>query len=193
MISVTQCSYCVVLQSRGWLPAWIGGLAWFAEDDPKTSTFLPLYAGNTKVPEAYEIGSRAQFDRRSAWWAFNFAGNWANLNYSAMAVEIRKAAADFEDRFFAQQPIIEQTAQELYKKNPDSARAYINDYSNRAAQDVLDGWWKLADNLVVRYQDFGQNLPGSAGAGAAYPRDWLDAVGYGKVKVQQPVVKAPVK
>jgi dipeptidase len=190
MISVTQCSYCVVLQSRGWLPAWIGGLAWFAEDDPKTSVFLPLYAGNTKVPEAFEIGSRAQFDRRSAWWAFNFAGNWANLNYSAMAGEIRKAAADFEDRFFAQQPIIEKTALDLYKQNPDSGRAYINDYSNRAAQDVADAWWKLADTLVVRYQDFGQNLPGSAGAGAAYPKDWLDAVGYGKVKIQQP---APVK
>ena len=86
-----------------------------------------------------------------------------------MAGEIRKAAADFEDRFFAQQPIIEQTAQELYKKNPDSARAYINDYSNRAAQDVLDGWWKLADNLVVRYQDFGQSLPGSAGGRGGLP------------------------
>ncbi|MBE3071523.1 MAG: C69 family dipeptidase [Acidobacteria bacterium] len=193
MISVTQCSYCVVLQARGWLPSWIGGLAWFAADDPKTSCFLPLYAGNTKVPEAFEIGSRTQFDRRSAWWAFNFTGNWANLNYNAMAGEIRKVATEIEDRFFAQQPIIEKTAVELYKLNPDAGRAYISDYSNRSAQDVVDAWWKLADTLVVSYQDFGLNLPGTAGAAVAYPKDWLDAVGFGKAKIQQPAAKPPIK
>jgi dipeptidase len=193
MISVIQCSYCVVLQSRGWLPAWIGGVAWFAEDDPKTSVFVPLYAGNTKVPEAYEVGSRAEFDRRSAWWAFNFAGNWANLNYNAMAQEIRQVAADFEDRFFTDQPKVEQTALDLYKQNPDKARAYISDYSNGAAEEVYNAWWKLADTLVVRYQDLGQNLPGSAGAAAAYPKDWLDAVGFGKVKIQQPAPRQPQK
>ena len=26
----------------------------------------PFYAGNTRVPEPYEIGTRAEFDRRSA-------------------------------------------------------------------------------------------------------------------------------
>src|SRR5512135_3363433 len=98
-----------------------------------------------------------------------------------MAQEIRSAAATFEDRFFADQPRVEQAALDLYKQNPEKARAYISDYSNRAAEDVYDAWWKLADSLVVRYQDLGQNLPGSAGASASYPKDWLDAVGFGKV------------
>jgi dipeptidase len=193
MIGVIQCSYCVVLQSRGWLPAWIGGVAWFAEDDPKTSVFFPLYAGNTKVPEAYEIGSRAEFDRRSAWWAFNFAGNWANLNYNAMVREIRQTAEAFEDRFFAEQPKVEQAALDVYKQSPEKARAYISDYSNRAAEDVYNAWWKLADSLVVRYQDLGQNLPGTESAAGSYPNDWLDAVGFGKVRIQQPAAKPPQK
>ncbi len=193
MISIAQCSYCVVLQARGWLPAWIGGLAWFAEDDPKTSCFVPLYAGNTKVPPAFEVGSRAEFDRGSAWWAFNFAGNWANLNYNAMSVEIRGVATEIESRFFAQQPIIEKTALELYKQSPDAGRAFITDYSNRSAQDVVDAWWSLADTLVVRYHDLGQNLPAQEGASVAYPKDWLEAVGFGKTKIQQPAARAPVK
>lgn len=193
MIAVTQCSYCVVLQARGWLPSWIGGLAWFAEDDPKTSCFVPLYAGNTRVPQSFEIGSRAEFDRRSAWWAFNFAGNWANLNYRAMSQEIQKAATEIEDRFFEQQPLVEQMAVELYKKDPARARAFITEYSNRAAQDTVDAWWRLADSLVVRYHDFGQNLGGAAGTSAAYPKEWLDLVGYAPTKIQQPAPRQPVK
>jgi len=179
MIAVTQCSYVVVLQARGWLPAWIGGLAWFAPDDAKTSTFVPFYAGNTRVPQAFEIGSRAEFDRRSAWWAFNFAGNWANLNYRAITGEIKKAYMEMEARLFAQQPTIEKTAAELYKQNPDAARQYINEYSNREAQNAVEAWWRLADTLVVRYHDFGQNLPGQQRGVTAYPQDYLEKNGYG--------------
>ena len=55
-ISIFRCSYATVIQSRGWLPAWIGGLVWFAEDDPKTSVYMPLYAGATTLPESVQIG-----------------------------------------------------------------------------------------------------------------------------------------
>ena len=41
-IAIFRCSYCLVLQCRDWLPDPIGGLAWFAEDDPKTSCFVPF-------------------------------------------------------------------------------------------------------------------------------------------------------
>ena len=66
MIAVHQCSYVTVLQARANMPPWLGSLAWFAPDDAKTSVFTPLYAGNFKVPAAYEIGRRDRFDRNSA-------------------------------------------------------------------------------------------------------------------------------
>jgi dipeptidase len=185
-IGVTQASYVVVLQSRGWLPSWIGGVAWFTPDDAKTGCFFPLYAGSTRIPESLEVGTRSQFDRKSAWWAFNFTGNWANLNYAAMSQDIRKAASEIEGRFFAQQPVIEKTAVELYKQDPAAAREYITSYTYRGALDTIDSWWRLSDTLIVNYQDFGQNMP-RGGTPTGYSKDWLDAVGYGKTPIKPPV------
>ena len=190
-ISVQQCSYTTVIQARSWMPPWVGGVVWFAEDDAKTSPFVPLYAGNTRIPEAYEIGSRAEFDRRSAWWSSNFVGNWANLNFAGMIQDIREAYTAIEDRHFAQQPVVEKVALELYKQDPDAAREYITAYSNRVAQDTIDAWWKLADTLVVRYQDSGQNLPGAQRPRAQYPKDWLEKSGFGTMK--NPNVQVPPK
>jgi dipeptidase len=192
MIAVQQCSYVIVAQARGGMPAWIGSLVWFAPDDAKTSPFVPLYAGNTTLPEAYGIGSRAEFDRRSAWWASNFVGNWANLNYQAISADVRKAYAEIEDRFFTEQPIIEKTALELYKQSPEAARAYINAYSNRAAQNTIDAWWRLADSLIVKYHDSGQNVPGAERPKVAYPKEWLEKNGYGTVPIPGATPKPPV-
>ena len=196
-ISVHQCSYTTVIQARSWLPAWIGGVVWFANDDAKTSPFAPFYAGNTRIPETYEIGTRATFDRRSAWWASNFVGNWANLNFGAMIQDIREAYTGIEDKFFADQPGIEKTAVEMYQKDPNAAREYITAYSNRVTQATIDAWWKLADTLVVNYQDAGGGLAGAQRSRAQYPKDWLDKNGYGTMKnpraVPPPVVKEPVK
>ena len=187
-ISVFRCSYATVLQARGWMPAWIGGLVWFAEDDPKTSVYVPLYAGLTRLPKAYEIGSRDRFDRNSAWWAFDFLGNWANLRYDAMIKDIREAYTRIEKGFFDQQADVEKKALDLYKQDPADAREFLTDYSNTMAQKTVEEWWKLADSMIVRYNDGYINERGQEKS-VGYPKDWLDAVGYGKTKIQEPKKK----
>ncbi|HPK71542.1 MAG TPA: C69 family dipeptidase, partial [Vicinamibacterales bacterium] len=153
MIAVHQCSYVVVLQARAGMPPWIGSLAWFAPDDAKTSVFTPFYAGNLKVPPAFEIGRRDRFDRGSAWWASNFIGNWSNLNWRAIIQDVRAKQAEVEGKLFADQPVIEAVALELYKTDPERARSFISDYSNRVAQENYMTWWAFADKLVTDYQD----------------------------------------
>jgi dipeptidase len=190
-ISIFRCSHATVIQSRAFLPPWIGGLVWFAEDDPKTSTYVPFYAGLTKVPKSFENGTRTEFDRTTAWWAFDFVSNWAQIRFNAMLEDIKKAYTTFEDEFFAKQPDIEKRALELYKQNPQLARDFLDEYSNTNAQKVVDAWWKLSDALIVKYNDGYINAPGQERSGG-YPKDWLDAVGYGKTKVQ-PKGSAPVK
>jgi dipeptidase len=183
-ISVQRCSYCMIAQSRDWLPDWIGGVVWFAEDDPKTSCFVPFYCGITTVPKSYQIGSRHIFERKSAWWAFNFVGNWANFKFSYMIKEIRKAYTDFENTFGELQPVVESRAQTLYKENPQACREYLTRYCNEMAQRVVDDWWALADYLIVKYNDGYINSPGRVDR-ADYPKEWLDKMGYGKTKIKK--------
>lgn len=187
-ISIFRCSYCVVLQSRDWLPDWIGGLVWYAMDDPKTSTFAPIYCSVSDVPEAYKIGGRDKFDRESAWWAFNFVANWAELKFSYMIEDIKTKYQEFEGEFFAQQPIIEAKAVELYKKDPQQAKKYLTEYSNTSLQKVVDDWWALGELLIAKYNDGYLNLPETAKS-VGYPQEWLDATTFGKIKLREP--KAP--
>jgi dipeptidase len=174
MVAVHQCSYVVVLQARAGMPAWIGSLAWFAPDDAKTSVFTPFYAGNLKVPTAFEIGRRDRFDRNSAYWASNFIGNWSNLNWHAMMQDIRVKQAEVEGKLFADQPVMESIALELYKTDPDRARTFISDYSNRVAQENFMTWWALADRLVTDYQDGGARATPDK---RTIPADWLQQQG----------------
>ncbi|MFC1554610.1 dipeptidase [candidate division KSB1 bacterium] len=183
-ISIFRCSYCIVLQCRDWLPDWIGGLVWFAEDDPKTSCFVPLYCGISKLPESFEIGGRDKIERESAWWAFNFIANWADLKFSYMIEDIKKVYTTYEDQFVNLQPIIEKRALELYNEKPELAREYLTDYSCTMAQRTVDEWWKLSDYLIAKYSDGYINLP-RTGVTVGYPEDWLESVGYGKTLIKK--------
>ncbi len=171
-----------MLQTRDWLPDPVGGLAWFAEDDPKTAVFVPFYGGIKKVPESFEIGRRDVFDRSSAWWAFDFVSNWSNLKYSYMIEDIQKAYTHWEDTFDNLQPAIEARAADLYKESPEAAREYLTRYSNDMAQSVVDDWWALSDHLVMKYNDGYVNSTGERKS-VGYPKEWLDAIGYGKKKI----------
>jgi len=187
MIAVHQCSYVTVLQARANMPPWIGSLAWFAPDDAKTSVFTPLYAGNFKVPVAYEIGRRDRFDRNSFYWAANFVGNWANLNWSGMMQDIRAKQVEIENKLFADQPVIEKIALEMHKTDPDRARTFISDYSNRVAQENYMKWWELADKLVTDYQDGGSR---TTGAKRTIPLEWINQQGaFGTKLPEKPVIK----
>jgi hypothetical protein len=171
-----------VHEARNGMPPWIGSVVWFTPDDAKTGNFVPFYAGNTAIPKAYEIGNRAEFDRSSAWWAFDFVGNWAQLRFNGMIQDIKAKRAELEGKFLADQASIEQQALDLYKKDPNAARKFVNDYSNKVAQKTIDEWWKLADFLIVKYNDNGVNVRG--GQNPPPPaKEWLDSIGYGTKKI----------
>ncbi len=100
-----------------------------------------------------------------------------------MSEDIKKAYTGFENTFFNLQPSVEARAETLYRENPQACREYLTEYSNETAQRVVDDWRALADNLIVKYNDGYVNVPEER-RGAGYPKEWLDAVGYGKTKIK---------
>ncbi|MGB4337934.1 MAG: C69 family dipeptidase [Bacillota bacterium] len=172
-ISMFRCSYVVVMQARGWMPAEIGGVIWFGEDAPHSTCYVPFYCGQDSVPESFARGSRAVLDD-CAWWAFNYVSNIADLKYSYMIEDIKALYTKFETEALAMQPAVEQAALDLYKVDPDLAMAFLTNYTNAHAQKVVDAWWKLADDLMVKYQDGYVDLKT-----VGYPDEWLMDVGFG--------------
>jgi dipeptidase len=184
-ISLFRTNFSTVVVARKDMPSWVGGLTWFAYDAPHSSCYFPIYAGITELPESFAKGMRGGsydvFSRESAWWAFNFVSNWADLKYSYMIEDIKAVRDPLEEEFFAVQPTIEKTALDLYEQDPDLARRFLTTYSNSCATRVVDAYWKLASQLVGRYADgyvYGDDEYKVESVG--YPQEWMDAVGFGK-------------
>lgn len=185
-ISLFRTNYSTVVVARKDMPNWIGALTWFAYDAPHSSCYFPIYSGVTELPESFKKGMRGGsydvFSRESAWWAFNFVSNWADLKFSYMIEDIKAVRDPLEAEFFAVQPSIEKTAIELYKKDPVLAQNFLTTYTNSCAIRVTDAYWKLASQLVGRYADgyvYGDDTYKRDSVG--YPNEeWREAVDFGK-------------
>jgi len=114
-----------------------------------------------------------QFTRDSAWWAFNFVANYANLRYSYMIKDIQAVQERIENLEFALQPAIERTAIDLMKSNPQQVASFLTRWCVSNAEMAVQDWWDLADHLVTKYNDGyikdENGRPGEVG----YPEEWL--------------------
>ena len=48
-------------------------------------------------------------------------------------------------------PTIDKLAQKLYEKDPAQAVTFLTDYCNTNANSVINAWWKLGNDLLVKY------------------------------------------
>ncbi|OPZ61393.1 MAG: Dipeptidase A [Synergistetes bacterium ADurb.Bin520] len=178
-ISLFRCSYSFVSQVRPDMPDPIAAVLWFGEDQPSTTLYMPIYAGTTEVPRPYAVGKRHQFDRDSAWWAWNFVGNWADLKFSHMIQDIRQVQQQLEGKYFLELPQADKKALEYYQKDPKLAVDFINRFVNENLTEGLDTWWNLAWNLVGKYHDGMVISPDGSFSTPGYPTWWLEKVGFG--------------
>jgi len=179
-VSEMFCGYSYINQGRSWLPDPIGGIVWFGFAQPAETVYVPFYAGATSVPAEWSDNDRSTFSRDYAWWAFNYVTNWATINYNAMIGDIRARQQAIEQRQFADQPVVEENAQKIYYSEGEAAtRAYLTTYSTANALANANDWWKLSDQLVVKYSNMMVNdFANGTTAMPGYPDGWLQDAGY---------------
>ncbi|MEI6157668.1 MAG: C69 family dipeptidase, partial [Atribacterota bacterium] len=152
-ISVTYCGFTFICQGRKELPDAIGGILWLGLDKPGDTCFIPFYAGVNSLPESFSLCDTSEFNRKSAWWAFNFVSNWAGLKYSNMHADITAMQDKYETAALRLLPAVGKTAQELYQKDEKMAREYLTTFCTQQADKTIADWWSFADQLIVRYSD----------------------------------------
>jgi len=173
-ISIFRCGFTYVCQARGWLPDPIGGLLWFGPDEPMSTCFVPFYAGVTSIAEPYYTCNTEVFSQKSAWWAFNFAANWAGLKYSYMIKDIQQKQDEIELAEIEDIKKTDEQALALYQKDPARVRQLLTTCCATQANHVVRDWWELAWTLVARYDDGYVNAPGKMVQEVGYPKDWCD-------------------
>jgi hypothetical protein len=97
-----------------------------------------------------------------------------------MSGDIRDRQQAIEQRQFAEQPVLEENARLIYYKDGEAAaREYLTRYSTANARANAADWWKLSDQLIVKYSnlmvnDFANGTTHLTG----YPDPWLQDAGY---------------
>jgi dipeptidase len=153
-ISTQQTGFSFISESRSWLPDPVGGVLWYGFDDTYVTCWVPFYCGIDAVPDSYQTGSLNQFSWDSAWWTFNFVGNYATLRYSDMIQDVQSVQGELEGYFLALQPAVEKTALALWEaENRDLLCRYLTDYSIGQAERTVKRWRALGEHLVQKYND----------------------------------------
>ena len=187
-IATQQTGYSFVAQSRGWLPAQIGGIFWFGVDDADGCVYAPLYCGIKRIPESYAVGngSMISWSETSAFWTFNQLNNWAYSRYNYIHPEIENYQAQLENQYYGEVQVADQQASELFKQNPASATEYLTGYSLYTGNKLVADWKVFYQYLFMKYMDGnvknsdgrklldngnGKNIP-KAPAQPGYGKDW---------------------
>lgn len=173
-ISIFRCGFSYVCQARGWLPDPIGGLLWFGPDEPMSTAYVPFYAGVTRIAKPYYTVDTSAFSQDSAWWAFNFVANWAGLKYSYMIKDIQQKQDEIELAALESIKEMDKRALALHKEDPEKVPPLLTEYCETQANQVVGEWWKLAWDLVARYDDGYINAPEKMAQEVGYPKDWYE-------------------
>ena len=148
---VSRGGYGMVAQLRGWLPDPIGGVYWFYLDNQHTSTYVPIYAGVQQISPLYKTYDPDEFSEDSARWEIDFIDNLLYLRWQEAIKDLRAARDPLESRFFSEQAEIDAKALELYNQDPEAAKKFLTDYTNRSMEEIVDMYRKLRNLLITKY------------------------------------------
>ncbi len=179
LISVPNVEYTTLTQCRSWLPDPIGGLVWVALGAQDTSCYVPFYAGATAVPASFTVGDHFVLDRKSARWAFDYVDFHTQVAYNAAIQDVKAARKVWEDGALERIAEIDRLAVDLHGRNPREAIKHVTGFTLANAQSVVDAWWKLGDDIWVKYNHLAQYDPEKRRSGripTANPEWWNKAV-----------------
>ncbi len=154
-ISTQQTAFTVVAQVRDYLPNAIGGVLWYANDDPNMAAYTPVYCANNAVPECYNVAEAndVTFSIKSAFWVCNWVANMTYPRYSQMFPSLKAVRDRLETTYFDRATQIEGAAGKLFEHNPTDAVKYLTAYSQQCSEEMMSAWLKLAEYQIVKFND----------------------------------------
>lgn len=146
-------------------------VSWIGLDRPVANCLMPFYCKMDRLPEKLETMNLLdfQFNGNSAWWAFNFVANYANLNYAYMMREVKALQDKFEPK------AIKRVNEIFSSGDMDDFTTYCTIHFEK----VVKQWWNLATHLIVKCNDGCLTIgPNSIMNKIDYPKNWLKDAGY---------------
>lgn len=153
-INTPTSGYVFIAQLRDWLPDAIGNCLWFAYGPASTSCFVPVYAGATDLPDAWDHPANfTRIDRQQPQWNFRLVHNLANhLGYQKTIADIRRVFGPAEERFLRLQADVDKAAARAReRRGPQGVATFLNEYARRCMTQVGHAYDELVDYLMLQY------------------------------------------
>lgn len=179
-VSSLSCGYSYICEPRDDMPDEIEGILWFGFAQPYETCYMPVFAKVSNISSQFFNGTRSHYSREWGYWPFSTVTNWARLRYNSMIPLIQKTQHRIEGREFEDVTrIIEKMPDYTHQYGGEAAQGVLTEYSKRNAEMVIDEWWNLSDQLIVRFSngmiwDPDTNTDTLAG----YPDSWYNSTGY---------------
>jgi len=147
-IAVIQCAYSHIIQLRDWLPDEVGGVAYFAFDNPAQSPRIPIYSGTLSLPKSFAICGQNRYRDDAAIWSFRETNRIATINWEKTRSLIEPQVKTFEDLLFFQAPQVEEYAAKLIKEGKVmEAKEFLTNHTNNFASLTMRRWQELKKEL----------------------------------------------
>lgn len=172
-ISTYNTCFSFIGQMRAHYPDHLGGICWFGVDDTYFTCYVPIFVGNTSVPEPFTKGDINKFSWDSMWWAFNFVSNFANLKYSYMIEDIREVQSILEEEMISQSDSIGKALAGMQRdKQVEKLTAFSNSWGERVHKE----WIALGEHLLTKYNDgYVKDENGKINE-VGYPDAWMQQI-----------------
>ncbi|MDR2180744.1 MAG: C69 family dipeptidase [Synergistaceae bacterium] len=121
-VCVPSCIHSAVVETRGNIPADIGGVLWGCIGSPMTSPYVPHYLAQQNLLSAYTRGG-LEYDRDSAFWRFRLLTNLVMSDYRTYAPIVKEAWSTLEKDIFAAKAAIEAEAIKFSQKAEEDGNA----------------------------------------------------------------------
>ena len=140
-LAVAWCSHSTVIQSRDWLPDEVGGICWYALDNPGESPRFPIFSGTTELPAAFDTCGMRRYVPDGALWTFRRPNRLATVAWQTNKERVMKDVKTIEDLGFEGLPELEKT--------PDAE--HLNAYTAKIYNAAADLWRKLEEDLWMKH------------------------------------------
>ncbi|MCR5547803.1 MAG: C69 family dipeptidase [Bacteroidales bacterium] len=147
-LAVAWCSYSTVIQSRAWLPDGIGGVVWYAVDNPAQSPRIPIFCGGSTLPKAFENCGQKQYVPDCVLWEFRRANKLATLSWQTTKKEFHDTVIMMEDKAFEGLAGLEDAYRKARKADKP---AVLDAYTTRVHDECAAKWMELEQKYWLMF------------------------------------------
>lgn len=140
-LAVAWCSYSTVLQLRSWLPDSVGGILWWAADNPGESPRIPIFCGNTSLPAAFDYCGQKKYYPESITWQFRRANRLATVAWQKSKKTVENNILKIEKLAFDQ----------VSQVNEYTTSVELNAITQKVYEEAVATWKSMEEEFWMKY------------------------------------------